>query len=270
MNAAIRTSLLGTALVCAMLAQKTSNENQVRDRGRTPTADDTQTLDRGRMGRQGAVPAKPLTLHGLLVDASCLDRSTANLSQPPANSGTAAAQTANRSDNGGVAAHGVNVDSKTLDSERADAMEHQVPDLRSRMSDPSCAVTGNTRGLALLTDNGRLLNLNEGGNTMAIEKIQGSPAGRAMISGTGPALKPKATVVGIIHGDRLEVSKIVKMEEPRAGVGSTRFCHHAGHRLRGGAAAPQLARVPPSRGRAARGCPFARARRLRADAQLAA
>ncbi len=212
----MRTTISGIALSSILIfsaaAQTTSKENQVRDRGRTPTADDTQTLDRGRLGRQAAIPSHPLTLHGLLVDASCLDRSSTNLAEPPETPNLAPAQPRNASNGGGVAAHGVQVDAQTAQAERTDVMEHQVPDLRTRVNDPTCAITGSTRALALLLDNGRLLNLNEGGNTLALEKIQSSPAGRALLAGTGPALKPKLTVQGIIHGDRVEVSKILKME----------------------------------------------------------
>jgi len=89
-------------------------------------------------------------------------------------------------------------------------MQHQVADLRARAGDLTCAITGATKAFAILLDDGRLLNLDEAGNTLALEAIQSSSAGRAMLNGNGPALKPKVTVKGIIHGDRLLVSQIVR------------------------------------------------------------
>jgi hypothetical protein len=199
-------------LAAGAFAQGTSNENQVRDRGQTRTADETQTLARGRIGTQDAVPNQPLTLHGLLVEADCRDRSTRNLRQPPQNpeiagapesAAAGAAQSAN-----GRSSHGVSVDSSTLDAERSDAMQHQVPDLRARQRDTTCAITGTTRLFALLMDNGRLLNLDEGGNTKAIQAVQANPAGRKMLNGMGPAIKPKVTITGRIHGDRAVVDRL--------------------------------------------------------------
>ncbi len=199
-------------LSTAAWAQDTRGENQERDRGQTPTADETQTLDRGRIGTQGSVPPKPVMLHGILVDAGCRNRSSLNLKRSPESvANTAPAGMANRSDKnstGGESAHGITVDQKTIDAERSDVMEHQVLDLRSRQMDPTCAVTGATRGFALLTDNGRLLDLDEGGNSKAVEAVQASDAGRKMLSGAAPGFKPRATIKATIHGDRAMVDQL--------------------------------------------------------------
>ena len=63
-------------------AQSGANANMVRDRGSTRPSDQTQTLDRGRLGHQDAMPPGPLTFTGMLVDAGCRDRSSLNLRQP--------------------------------------------------------------------------------------------------------------------------------------------------------------------------------------------
>ena len=192
-------------------AQKTNTENQVRDRGQTRTADESQSFDRGHLGRQPAIASKPVTVRGMLVDASCVDRSAANLFQTPQSPNSPPAQPAS-TNRGGVSSHGVSVNGSTAQSERADVMAHQVADMRARAYDPTCAVTGSTRGLAFLTGDGRLLNLDEGGNTLALDRLDSSAAGRAMLNGTGPSLKPKLTAEGTIHGDRLIVSRIVRLE----------------------------------------------------------
>jgi hypothetical protein len=212
MKTRIHAAAMGVLLAAAAAGQKTSSENQVRDRGQTRTQDETQTLDRGRLGRQEAMPSKPLTLHGILVDGSCMDRTAANLSRPPHPPVMPPAQGSAGSGSGGISASGIAVDGSTLERERSDVTIHQVPDLRSRISDSACSVTGNTFGYAILTDNGRLLVLDEGGNTLVGERVQSSRAGRAMLNGTGTPLKPRATIRGTIHGDRLIVSKILNLE----------------------------------------------------------
>ena len=108
-----------------------------------------------------------------------------------------------------VSVNGITVDPKTLAAERHDVLEHQVPDLRSRQMDPTCAITGATHSFALvLTDNGRMLNLDDGGNTFANEAVQGSPDGRTMMSGNGGGFKPAAVVKGNIHADRVVVQSL--------------------------------------------------------------
>jgi hypothetical protein len=151
----------------------------------------------GRRGKQ--VPRDPIALHGILVDAGCVDRSSLNLRRPAMPPAIAAPM--------GKPAGGT-LSAGAADQARADALEHQVPDLLARHDDPACAVTGLTRGFAILTGDGRLLNLDEGGNTMAIQAIQANPAGRALLNRSGPAIKPKAIVTGRIRGDRVLTSKL--------------------------------------------------------------
>jgi hypothetical protein len=117
-----------------------------------------QSWTRGRLGAPAPRPGKLTTLEGILLDASCSDRSA------PAHS-----------------------------------------------PDRLCAITRATRGFALLTKDGRLLNLNEGGNTLAVHALHANPAGRAMLNGTGGGIKPPVTLRGRIHGDRVIVEKIVKL-----------------------------------------------------------
>jgi len=215
----------------AQLDQKSSKENMVHDRGQFWPQPAGQTLDQGRVGWQASVPNQPLILTGTLVDAGCEDRSELNLTKRP-ESVTAAApaetarekstESARRAEvgyaqpggtrtNTEIASHGIAIDEQTVQSERADIMPHQVPDMRSRMDDPTCAITGATRGYALLLDDGRLLNLNEGGNTMADEGVQNSAAGRAMLNGSGPGVKPRVTLKGWVEGPRVVVEQILKL-----------------------------------------------------------
>ncbi len=223
-----RIMIVGAALALAAVAQHASRENQVRDRGQTPVADETQTLDRGRLGTQGAVPPGALTFRGILVDAGCRDRSQTNLTRPPIATGRdlpaetpqeASTQNSERAklgyatgktepQSGSVAAAGITVDAQTLEGEREDALEHQVQDLLARQTDPSCAVTGGTRAFALLMNNGRLLNLDEGGNTFALQSVQSSDAGRSMLNGKAAGFKPKAAIKGRVRGDKLIVENL--------------------------------------------------------------
>jgi hypothetical protein len=165
-----------------------------------------QPLTWSHVGRQAPVSKEPLTLSGILVDGSCEYRSSLNLRERP----QLAPAPVPKQPTGGVSAYGVTVDAETLQRERADALAHQVPDLRMRESDPTCAITGSTRSFALLLNNGLLLNLDEGGNTMALQYLQSDPAGRALLNGSGPAMKPWMTIQGRMQGAKLTVEKIVK------------------------------------------------------------
>jgi hypothetical protein len=193
----------------------TSKQNEVRTRGETP-------LEAG--------PSPLVTLYGTLVDASCRDRTALNLAQKPesfnaaappqtaqqaqtgasqrAQQGYANPQNPAQQPNASVSASGINVDAKTLQAERSDVLEHQVPDLRSRQMDPTCAVTGYTHAFAVLLNNGRLVRLDEGGNTFATEAVQGHPAGREMMSGAGGGLKPNVVIKGRIHADQVIVETL--------------------------------------------------------------
>ena len=183
------------ALAAAAFAQKTNNENEIRDRGQTPVLG--HSPDRG----------VTLTLHGIVVDAACRDRSAQNLRRPPEGFPTPPAQ-AKTADS----AHGITIDPRVAEKERADALAHQVPDMRDRSSDETCGITGQTSSFGMLLDDGKFLILDSGGNTLMQDAIQSSAAGHAMLDGNGPALKPKATVQGTILRDRLKVAEVVKLD----------------------------------------------------------
>jgi hypothetical protein len=169
----------------------------------------SQTSVAGRRANQLTVPAGQATVHGILIDGGCRDRDSMNLGLPPEDLQQAApAQPAGASQNnppvaGAVSAKGISVDSTTIDAERAGVMEAHVPGMFERQTDPTCAVTGNTTNFAVLSDNGRLLDLDQGGNTLALIAVQSTSAGRAMLNGQGPGLKPRVTVQGQLRGDRL-------------------------------------------------------------------
>jgi hypothetical protein len=206
---------LAMPLALAAFTASAQNANEVKDRGATAVQ---------------SGPAPPVTLYGTLVDAGCRNRTALNLKQAPETFAAAApAQTAadaqtgaqartaqgyqnpatpSQQPNNQVSVNGITVDPKTLAAERHDVLEHQVPDLRSRQLDPTCAITGATHGFALLLNNGRLLNLDDGGNTFANEAVQGSPEGRNMMSGNGGGFKPAAVVKGNIHADKVMVESL--------------------------------------------------------------
>ena len=212
MKTLVRTAF---ALAFAALLASAQNPNEDRDRGATP-------LYTG--------PAPIVTLYGTLVDAGCRNRTALNMSLPsvpftaaaPAQSPAAvqagaqmraaqgyqdAAQPANQQ-NPPISAYGVNVDSKTLAAERSDVLEHQVPDLHSRQMDPTCAITGATHAFSIVLKDGRMLNLDDGGNTYATVAIQGSAAGRAMLEGKGGGLKPDAVIKGRMRADKVVVQSL--------------------------------------------------------------
>jgi len=207
---------MAVPLALAALTAVAQNPNAVKDEGATP-------LQTG--------PAPTVTLYGTLVDAGCRNRTAINLKQTPETfTASAPAQSAAALQSGSqmrtaqgyqvpstpsqqpttpITVNGITVDAKTLAAERHDVLEHQVPDLRSRQLDPTCAITGATHGFALvLTDNGRMLNLDDGGNTFANEAIQGSADGRAMMEGKSGGMKLAAVVKGSIHADKVIVQTL--------------------------------------------------------------
>jgi hypothetical protein len=207
---------IAAPLALTAMAAIAQNANQVKDR-------DATALQAG--------PAPTVTLYGTLVDAGCRNRTALNLKQTPETFVAAApAQTAAEAQSGGqmrtaqgyqnpnapaqqpntpVTVNGIAVDAKTLAAERHDILEHQVPDLRSRQMDPTCAITAATHSFAVvLDDNGRMLNLDEGGNTFANEAVQGSAVGRTMMKGDGGGFKPQAMIKGNIHADRVVVQTL--------------------------------------------------------------
>lgn len=213
---------VGGLVTAGILAQDRVNIGKVQ------VADERQTLDRGRLGSQESMPSEPLILNGTLVDGNCRDRSQANLTRPPiplnqyapaetselaatedaARAKTGYATATKQPDTGGISAYGITVDPQTLEQEQAEVLQHQVPDLITRQDDLTCGVTARTSNFAFLMDNGRLLDLNAGGNAWAWQAIQSSSAGQAMLEGKGPAVKLQATVRGIIRGDQVRVDSL--------------------------------------------------------------
>jgi hypothetical protein len=171
--------------------------------------------DRGRYEATGEpLAAGPFVLHGVLLDGGCADRSNLSVLQPAETTSVEPEGGVHEADrmampqSSGVAAHGVSVDSATVNRERADILPHLVADLRSRQRDFSCAITGETRGFALLLDSGRLLVLDDGGGVQAVEMIQTTDEGRAMMNGAGPGVKPRVKAAGLVRGDRLIVETL--------------------------------------------------------------
>ncbi len=209
------TMIVLTALGLTQTYQVTSQQNMVRTRGQTRVADQTQVLTRGRMGTQVVLPEQPLIYSGLLVDAACVDRTPEALRQPPES--MAAKQPVGSNGpvlaapiGGSASAFGITVDPATLAAERADIVPHLDPEIFSRQPDPSCAITASTSAFALLTNNNRLFNFDEGGNTLAAAALLSDPAGVAMLNGKGPGLKPHTVAKALPYGDRLLVDQILQ------------------------------------------------------------
>ena len=182
MNIRLRILAIAAAACLAAPAQPPASAKQDQDR---PRAD-----------------APSATIRGVLIDASCRDFSRFNLSQPP-QALPAPVKDANAKPGGGATASGITVDARTLDAERADAMPHQVADLASRQSDPTCAIKGDTHAYAVLLADGRVADLDEGGNTFADAAVKADPQGRAMLSGQGPGFKPIVVVTGRVQGSKI-------------------------------------------------------------------
>jgi hypothetical protein len=191
--------------------------NQARVRGRTPIQG--VTMPRGQ--RQYAIEETPRQFSGTLIDAGCRDRSLPNLvlAPEPLSSAMAVApgQSGGSTSSGGVSAFGITVSPKTLQGERADVMPHQVPDIRTRQSDPSCAVTASTREFSLILADGRMLSLDAGGSTFAWQAVYSTSEGRAMLNGVAPGLKPYATMRGFIQGSTLVVRNPLIVEPSSRG-----------------------------------------------------
>jgi hypothetical protein len=180
----------------------------VHQRGQTPVQDNRESMSRGRVGWQTMMPMGQVTVSGILIDASCEDRTSMNLRSRPL---PLPSLKPSPPSSGAVSAGGVSVDARTIENERADVAAHLVPDIVARQEDPSCAVTSATHGYAVLMDNGRLLNMDEGGNTLATQAIQSIAAGRAMLNGQGPGIKPRIAVKGWILDDKVIVDSVVNL-----------------------------------------------------------
>ncbi|HKE26799.1 MAG TPA: hypothetical protein VKB88_30815 [Bryobacteraceae bacterium] len=153
--------------------------------------------------------AKQQTLQGILIDAGCEDRTLWNMERP-AETQSAATAPGGQATRGAQAtqSHGISVDSQTINAERQDITPVQETEMAARQSDPTCALKANTRGYAVLLPDGRLLDLDDGGNTYANAAVQSSRQGRAMLNGHGPGFKPRVTIVGRIEGSRVFTDSI--------------------------------------------------------------
>jgi hypothetical protein len=163
--------------------------------------------DEGKTRGETAAAQAPVVFRGILIDAGCRDFSRYNLGLSP-QALPAPAKEADAKAGAGVTASGITVDAHTMDAERADAMPHQVADLVSRQSDPTCAVKGSTRAYALLTPDGHVADLDEGGNTFADMAVKADSQGRAMLAGQGPGFKPMVAVTGHVQGSRIAASAV--------------------------------------------------------------
>ncbi len=202
--------------VRTVLPEKTSKENMVRTRGQVPVQDSLESIDRGRLGTEPMLPAKAFTLHGILIDAGCQNRTALNLVRPaPPLAAEMPAQPPNAAQSqpaaqGNVSAGGVIVGRETLANERPDIIGFIGRDILTRQESPECAITSATCGYAIVTKDGRLLNLDEGGNTLASHAVMSDAQGRAMLNGRGPGFKPQVAMKGWIRGDRMIVDRIVQ------------------------------------------------------------
>jgi hypothetical protein len=200
-----------TIVFLAPLALSAVAMAQLNKTGETPVQRPSQSVERGRLGTQSPLPPASVTIEGMLVDGGCQYRSSRNLKRPPeplSASAPAGGAQPSSTNAGPSSAKGITVDAQTLESERADVMPHQAPDMRSRQSDPTCAISADIHGYAILLDSGRLMNLDGGGNTYAAQAMQTFPAGRAMLNGIGPAVKPRVKVTGRPYGDTFIVQKL--------------------------------------------------------------
>jgi hypothetical protein len=183
MNFPIKTA----GLVAVAFAAAVWGQTPAKERGRVVEH------DRGRPAEKANVVDSEVT--GLLVDGSCRDRTVRNLRQPPE---PLPAKTAR--------------ENTAEAKQQTDVLVQLVPDSVTRQDDRTCAITGGTQAFSVLLESGRLVNLDEGGNTRALQALQASAAGRAMLSGTGPGIKPRVTINGRLRGDQLIVKKIVRLQ----------------------------------------------------------
>ena len=139
---------------------------------------------------------------GLLVDAGCRDRSLLNLLSPPTQE-VAPAQPAV------TKVPGITVSPQVVKAERGDVLLPHTLDHASRYSSASCAITADTTSFALLVlPKGPVLNLNQAGNTFAMESFQATPAGREILEGKTGGLKPHAVVWGLRDKDELKAGSV--------------------------------------------------------------
>jgi hypothetical protein len=143
------------------------------------------------------------TWTGLLLDGDCVDRSLENMLSPPAQEMARAKPVTNQ-----VA--GISVAPGVVKAERGDVLLPHTLDHASRYQSASCAITAETKSFALLLlPKGPLLELNEAGNTFAMESFEDTPAGREILDGKVGGLKPHAIVKGLRQGDELRAAAVI-------------------------------------------------------------
>jgi hypothetical protein len=146
------------------------------------------------------------------LDAGCTDRTLSNLRSQPVDA-LAILKEPQKPAEG--SADGIRVSPKVVKAERAEAVLPRTPDHASRYANASCALTADTKAFMLLLADNTLLVLDEGGNTLAFEAFEGSPAGQAILNGKVGGLKPQATVAGVRIGERLK-ARSVELNRPNA------------------------------------------------------
>ncbi len=201
----------GAIAVACVFAQTAPSGSPPGSPAGTPAQQETQKSALARRDNDLNVAVGSVTVHGILIDGGCRDPQLANLRQPPETlPEEAPAQPPDALQNnppptGAVSAKGISVTGATIQAERAGVMETHVSGMYERQDDPTCAITGSTTSFAVLTDNGRLLDLDQGGNTLAMIAVQSTSGGRAMLNGQGPGVKPRVVVKGALRADRLIV-----------------------------------------------------------------
>ena len=140
---------------------------------------------------------------GMLLDASCLDRNLRNLLSPPTQEIAVPAKQE-------VAkVPGITVAPRVIRREQAETLLTHTPDHASRYHSASCALTADTKAFALLLlPDGPLLDLNEAGNTLAMESFQATSIGREILNGKTGGWKPHAVVKGLRQGDEIKAASV--------------------------------------------------------------
>lgn len=164
-----------------------------------------QAQSKGEEKEAATLPSHDSKVEGLLIDAGCRYRNVWNMTRQAEPLKAAIAPTGRQSVGGAQPQSNlVNVDPKIIDQERADAMQViSNSDSAVRQADPTCAIKGSTRAFALLLPTGRLLDLDDGGNTYAAAMVSSTPEGRAMLNAQAGGFKPRVRITGSIEGDRL-------------------------------------------------------------------
>ncbi len=182
---------LFTVATFSARTDRTNHENMVLERGHVPTQEMHEVRAAG-------------TWQGRLIDAGCPDRSRFFLALPSSRSAAQPGSVTAVS----TSAYGINVSPDTAQAERSDAVAHHVPDLHTRQQEYSCAVTGITRAFAVELPDGQIKNLDEGGNTYAMELFEHTPNGEAVMSGRERGAKPQVSVTGTMRGNQIIAESI--------------------------------------------------------------